>query len=305
MDRQPPGDRIAVTCLNADSTALSSGPASTTKPNGCRTTCGDCTLRHLCLALCLDVDELTSFADLVGNWRVVHHREALFRRGDHLRSLYVLRTGSIKTVVSGPDGSEHVSGFRIAGEILGLDAIVHGEHACDAVALEYSTVCVIPFLALETLCGKLAHLQQHFHRVLSAEIVRGTTWAMVLAAMKAEQRVAAFLLDISKRLQQRGYSHRNLTLRMSREDIGNHLGMRLETVSRTLSQFQQEGLLRVNDRHIVLTDLERLRTMSALHAGAPSLQMAPANGPVAALTPTVAFSGSRFCAAGLTALSAA
>lgn len=220
--------------------------------------CSSCALRHICMASSLGDADVLRLHDVVRNWRMVKQGQALYRAGDPFQSIYVLRSGSFKTVLSHENGREYVSGFFLPGETVGLDGIATDVHTCDAIALEDSAVCVIPFHLLETLCREVKSLQQHVHRLLSAEIVRETGQMMLLGNLSAEQRVASFLLSISDRLRRRGYSSTAFTLRMTREDIGSYLGMTLETVSRTLSRFQQEGLIRVRGKQIELLDPEAL-----------------------------------------------
>lgn len=231
---------------------------ATEKASGPAAQCSSCALRHLCMASNLDEPDVARLTDVVRNWRVVRQGQALYRAGDPFQSIYALRSGSFKTVVQHQNGKEYVSGFLLPGETLGLDGICTESHTCDAIALEDSTVCVIPFQLLEALCREIQSLQQHVHRMMSAEIVREAGQMMLLGNLTAEQRVASFLLNVSDRLRRRGYSPRDFTLRMTREDIGSHLGITLETVSRTLSRFQQEGIIRVNGKRITLLDREAL-----------------------------------------------
>ncbi|TPQ30084.1 helix-turn-helix domain-containing protein [Cupriavidus pinatubonensis] len=218
--------------------------------------CSACALRHICLASSLDEKEAARLRGVVLNWRTVRQGRVLYRAGDPFHSVYALRSGSFKTVLSHQSGREYVSGFFLPGETLGLDGIATEQHTCDAVALEDSAVCVIPFHLLESLCREVKPLQQHVHKMLSAEIVRETGQRMLLGNLTAEQRVAAYLLEISARFERRGYSATDFTLRMTREEIGSYLGLTLETVSRTLSRFQQEGMIRVHGKQITLCDLE-------------------------------------------------
>lgn len=235
-------------------------PATDSDAGTCRhqARCSGCALRHLCMASCLGDDSIGRLETVVSHWRMVHRGEALFRAGDPFQSLYALRSGSIKTVTGDAGGCEHVTGFYMVGETLGLGAISNGEYDCDAIALEDSAVCVIPFAPMEALCRDLKPLQQHFHRMLSTEIVREARQMALLSGMNSEQRVAAFLVNLSRRLQQRGYSPRNFTLRMTRDEIGNYLGIKLETVSRAFSRFQRDGFLRVDGKHVELFDVEAL-----------------------------------------------
>ncbi|MCX7163470.1 MAG: helix-turn-helix domain-containing protein, partial [Rhodocyclales bacterium] len=156
-----------------------------------------------------------------------------------------------------------VTGFQMAGEILGMDGISTEVHACNAVALEDSEVCLIPFTELENLSSEIRTLQHHLHKVMSREIVRDHGVMMLLGTMRAEERLAAFLLNLSQRFTARGYSPAEFHLRMTREEIGSYLGLKLETVSRAFSRFQDEGLISVQQKHIRILDIRRLKTLLA------------------------------------------
>jgi CRP/FNR family transcriptional regulator, anaerobic regulatory protein len=149
----------------------------------------------------------------------------------------------------------------MAGEVLGLDGIAESNHVCEAVALEDSQVCVVPYSNLETLSREFTQLQRHFHRILGREIVRDHDMMRVLGSMRADERVAAFLLNLAQRLEHRGFSSTSLVLRMTREEIGTYLGLQLETVSRCLSKFQDEGALKVRYRNIQFIDKHKLQAL--------------------------------------------
>jgi CRP/FNR family transcriptional regulator len=191
---------------------------------------------------------------LVAGRRRLAHGESLFRAGDRFDAVYAVWTGFFKTVVATRQGREQVTGFQMAGELLGLDGIAAGRHEVDAIALEDSQVCVIPYVELQTLAPKLPSLQRQFNRLMSREIVNDHSTMVQLGSMYAEERVAAFLLDLTHRLQARGFSASSVLLRMSREEMGSFLGLKLETVSRALSKFQASGLLFVRQRQIRITD---------------------------------------------------
>jgi CRP/FNR family transcriptional regulator len=188
-------------------------------------------------------DELPKLEALICTARNVRRGEALYRSGDPFYSLYAVRSGSLKTMMTHRDGREQVTGLRLAGEAFGLDGISEDNHACSAVALEDSTVCIIPYVALKHLCREISSMQERLHKLMGEQIVREATQMMVLGALSADERVAAFLFDVSERNARRGYSLAEFNLRMTREEIGSYLGMTLETVSRTLSRFQRRGLI--------------------------------------------------------------
>ena len=189
----------------------------------------------------------------------VSQGDALFRAGDRFDSLFAVWTGFFKTVLTTAQGREQVTGFEMAGDLLGLDGIYADRHAVDAIALEDSQVCVIPFGALQSLAREEPMLQQRLHRLMSLEIVSDHRAMLHLGSMYAEERLAVFLLDLAARLEARGYSGSSLLLRMSRAELGSYLGLKLETVSRTLSRFQANGLLHVSHREVRITDPEGLR----------------------------------------------
>jgi len=221
--------------------------------------CSSCNLRELCMPLGLSHDELDRIDDLVANRRKVKRGAPLFRNGDSFTSLYAIRTGFFKTCIASEDGRHQVTGFQMAGEIVGLDGIVNDHHTCDAIALEDAEVCVMPFDRIEDLSHQIHALQRHVHKIMSREIVREHGVMLLLGSMRAEERLAAFLLNLVQRLHARGFSQSELVLRMTREEIGSYLGLKLETVSRTFSKFVEEGIVEVKQRHVRIVDSEALR----------------------------------------------
>jgi CRP/FNR family transcriptional regulator len=223
--------------------------------------CSNCNLRELCLPLDMSEAQLERLDAMVAQRRNVARGHALFHAGDVFHALYAVRTGFFKTSVASEDGREQVTGFQMAGELLGLDGIGTDRHTCDAFALEDSQVCLIPFDQFEALSREFSDLQRHFHRIMSREIVRDHGVMLLLGSMRAEERLAAFLLNLTQRLRARGFSASSLLLRMTREEIGSFLGLKLETVSRTFSKFQEAGLLDVKQRQILVLDPEGLREL--------------------------------------------
>jgi len=221
--------------------------------------CSSCSLRELCLPVGLTQSDLARLDTLVNTRRNVARGDLLFRAGDAFQSLFAVRTGFFKTCVSSEDGRDQVTGFQMAGELLGLDGISSERHNCNAVALEDSQLCVIPYSQLEELSREFGELQRQFHKIMSREIVRDHGVMLLLGSMRAEERLAAFLLNLAQRLQARGFSASSLVLRMTREEIGSYLGLKLETVSRTFSKFNDDGLLEVKQRDIHIKDQEGLQ----------------------------------------------
>nr|AAW66138.1 global transcriptional regulator [Rubrivivax gelatinosus] len=234
-------------------------PASRLEPF--KVACSICNLRELCLPVGMSNDQLERLDTMVATRRSVPRGETLFRAGDPFLSLYAVRTGFFKTCVSSEDGRDQVTGFQMAGELLGLDGIGTDRHTCDSVALEDSQVCVIPFQQLEDLSREFSDLQRQLHKIMSREIVRDHGVMLLLGSMRAEERLAAFLLNLTQRLQTRGFSPHSLILRMTREEIGSYLGLKLETVSRTFSKFQDDGILEVKQRQIRVLDPQALQKL--------------------------------------------
>jgi len=223
--------------------------------------CANCTMRHTCMPSNLSAGEYAKLDGVISSSRIVKRGDFLYRAGDEFQSIYAVRTGSFKTVIVHRDGREQVTGFHIAGEPLGMDGISTEMHNCDAVALEDSMICVIPFHLLELLCSEMKVMQHHVHKMMSGEIVRESGLMMLLGNLSAEERLSAFLLNMSVRLAARGYSAHEFVLRMTREEMGSYLGITLETVSRMLSKFQKQHLIEVHGKQIRIVDIDGLKNI--------------------------------------------
>ncbi len=221
--------------------------------------CSSCSLRELCLPIGLSRDEVKQLDAVIRQSKSVKKGAYLFRSGEEFKSLYAIRAGFLKACLSSQDGREQVTGFFMSGDLIGLDGISNNVHGCDAIALEDSELCELPFSRLEEIGRAVPSLQTHFYRLMSKEIVRDQGVMVLLGNMKAEERLATFLLNISQRLYCRGFAANNFILRMTREEIGSYLGLKLETVSRTLSKFQTDGLIEVNHKHIKLVSPKKLQ----------------------------------------------
>ena len=223
--------------------------------------CSSCCLKGVCLPCDLGRAEIDRFDEITATKRKVVRGASLYLTGDRFETLYAVRSGAFKTVGVSRHGEEKVTGFHLPGELLGLDAISNGSHSYNAVALEDSEVCLIPFAELEQLANSMPALQHQLLRLVSSDISRDHGLMLLLGSMTAEQRLAAFLLSLSRRHQRLGFSASHFILRMTREEIGNYLGLTLETVSRLLSRFQREDLIAVRQRDIELKDADRLMEM--------------------------------------------
>jgi len=226
-----------------------------------QTACSSCNLRELCMPGGLSQDEIVQLDSLVASRRRVKRGETLFRAGDPFDALFAVRVGFFKTRVTAEDGRDQVTGLQMPGELLGLDGIATERHTVDAVALEDSEVCHIAYGDLERLSVQFTPLQHQFHKVMSREIVRENGVMMLLGSMRAEERLATFLLNLANRFRSRGYSQAEFMLRMTREEIGSYLGLKLETVSRRFSRFADEGLLSVHNKAVHILDLAGLKAV--------------------------------------------
>jgi CRP/FNR family transcriptional regulator len=224
-------------------------------------TCSSCNLRELCLPQGLDQEDLERVEQVVYARRRIRRGEALFNTGGDFNAIYAIRSGFFKTSVIDGEGREQVTGFFMGGELLGMDGIGAGHYNGTAIALEDSEVCVMPFNLVEDMSREIPKLQRHLHSVLAREIVRDHGVMMLLGSMRAEERLAAFLLNLSKRFTRRGYSPSEFHLRMTREEIGSFLGLKLETVSRLFSKFQEDGLIEVQQKHVRIRDSEGLEQL--------------------------------------------
>lgn len=241
-------------CL--DSNVISVHPMN---PETIKVACSNCNLRELCMPIGFNPDDMDKLDAVVATRRKVKQGDMLFSNGDPFTSLYAIRTGFFKTCISSEDGREQVTGFQMAGEIIGLDGIVSDFHSCNAVALEDADVCVMPFANVEELSREFPVLQRHVHKIMSREIVRENGVMMLLGNMRAEERLAAFLLNLVQRLHARGFSQSEMVLRMTREEIGSYLGLKLETVSRTFSKFSDEGIVEVKQRYVRIIEPDALK----------------------------------------------
>lgn len=227
-----------------------------------KTPCSCCNLRELCLPADLSASEMGRIENLICNKRIYATGEYLFRTGDRFSALHAIRSGSFKTRVLHEDGREQLTSFMLAGEFIGLDAISTELHTCEAVAMERSEVCELPFASLEHLSREIPSLQRHLHKIMSRKILRDQGILLLLGSMRAEERLAAFLLNLSQHNAALGLISTELRLKMSRLEIGSYLGLKLETISRAFSRFQEEGLLQVQARYIEILDLPRLRILA-------------------------------------------
>lgn len=224
--------------------------------------CGNCRLNSICLPLTLESDDVQQLDDIIQRSKPVQKGQHLYREGDEFQSVYAVRSGALKAYKTTDDGREQVTGFYFPGEILGMDGISKNTHASSAKTLETSAVCEIPFNSLSKLSSLMPNLQHHFFRLMSREITEDQVLITLLSKNSADERVAALLLSISTRNARRKLSATHFRLPMSRVDIGNYLGLTVETVSRVFSRMQKMDILRVDNKEIEILDMPGVRGMA-------------------------------------------
>ncbi|HEY9050087.1 MAG TPA: fumarate/nitrate reduction transcriptional regulator Fnr [Gammaproteobacteria bacterium] len=234
------------------------------KLSALKTACKSCKLHDLCLPLGLDLGDIDKLDSIIKRRKPLQKGEYLFHNGDNFHSIYAVRSGSIKTYSESEQGDEQITGLYLPGELLGLDAIHNNQHPCSAIALETTSLCEIPFDILEDLSEEVHGLHHQLFRIMSKEIASDQTLLMLMAQKNAEERLAAFLVNLSSRLKQRSFSETEFYLSMSRKDIGNYLGLTIETISRTFSRFQSEGLLETQRKYVKILKLEELKALAGL-----------------------------------------
>lgn len=226
--------------------------------------CSVCVLGQFCLPVGISASDIAKIDTLVKDRVHLQKGEALYRYGDPLNAVFSVRFGTLKTEYGLEDGRQQVIGFHLPGDILGLDGIGDGHYQSEAIALEESEVCIIRYAAFEDLARQIPVLQQQFHRILSRELTQDQRHLLSLGSLRAEERLAAFLLNLSQRLAARGYQDNQFDLRMSRVEIGSYLGIQIETVSRMLSRFAESGLIQIKQRHIKLIDMDGLYELAGV-----------------------------------------
>lgn len=224
--------------------------------------CAQCRLNAICLPISLHIEDIDRVNNIIQRGRPLQKGESLFRTKDDFTAIFAVRSGSVKTIAITDDGQEQVTGFYLPGEILGMDGISTNVHTNTAIAMETTAICEIPFSQMEGLTSSIPSLQRHMFKILGKEISADQQLITLLSKSSADEKVATFLLSISSRNHRRNLSATSFRLPMSRADIGNYLGLTVETVSRCLSRFQKQGLISADKREIDLTNIEDLRTLA-------------------------------------------
>lgn len=244
--------------LNNSDSPYSEAPC----PHDFQVNCGTCRLNAICLPLALEHDDIAQLDSIIQRSKPLQKNQYLYREGDEFQSVFAVRSGALKAYKTTDDGREQVTGFYFPGEILGMDGIGNNSHASSARALETAAVCEIPFASLANLSTLMPNLQRHFFQLMSREIIEDQLLITLLSKNSAEQRVAALMLSIANRNARRKLSATKFRLPMSRVDIGNYLGLTVETVSRVFSRMQKMDMLRVDNKEIEILDPQGIRSLA-------------------------------------------
>ncbi|HCA75293.1 MAG: fumarate/nitrate reduction transcriptional regulator Fnr [Pseudomonadota bacterium] len=220
--------------------------------------CQSCSFSHLCLPVSLNKTELDSLDDIIERKKPLHKHDKLVKAGDKFNSLYAVRAGSFKSFVSSKDGEEQIIGFHFPGDIIGFDALRENAHQSYTQALETAMVCELPYETLDKMAVQFPKLRHQIMSFMSAEIKQDHDLMMLLNKRTAEERLIYFLAHLSKRFEDRGFSPRQYNLSMTRNEIGNYLGLTVETISRLLTRFQKEGIIKVDGKLITILDFEAM-----------------------------------------------
>lgn len=231
-----------------------------------QTNCASCRLNSLCLPISLKLSDISRLDEIVQRGRPVQKGDHVYHAGDKFKSVYAVRSGAIKTVSVTRDGQEQVTGFYLPGEIIGMDGLATNQHSNAAIALETSAICEIPFSRLEDLSAQLPSLQRRFFQLMSKEIANDQQLITLLSKNSADERIAALLLSISARNHARGLSAEEFYLPMSRSDIGNFLGLTIETVSRVMGRIHKLGVIELDKKHVCIRDMDALRSLATPEA---------------------------------------
>jgi CRP/FNR family transcriptional regulator len=222
--------------------------------------CINCSLDSICIPRGLSASEVDSISQVINRKKTLQRGEFLYRDGDKFRGLLAIKSGTAKLIADDHHGNEHILNILLPGELLGFDGLHNDQHNCSAVALETLSFCELPANNLEELCQQVPSLMRELFRHTGSKINDDRNM-IVINKRPAEERLAAFLVSLSDRFRKRGFSSSEFTLPLTRQEIGNHLGLALETISRLLKKFQNSGLINVKNKHIKIKDIDSLRNL--------------------------------------------
>lgn len=224
--------------------------------------CQTCSIKRLCLPMMLADSEIEHLDNIIERKKVLKKGEFLFQAGDPFDAIYAIRSGSLKSYTISAEGIEQLTGFHLPGEIVGLNAVSSTNYPSFSKALETSLVCSIPFDRLEELSRDLPGLQSQLFRIMSSEIRDDQDLMMLLSKKHADERLASFVMNLSARYKRRGLSAKEFLLSMTRGDIGNYLGLAVETVSRIMTRLQKNDLIEIKDRYLCIKDIDALSKLA-------------------------------------------
>ncbi|MGY6275529.1 helix-turn-helix domain-containing protein [Methylomonas sp. MgM2] len=222
--------------------------------------CNNCSLDNICLPRGLSQAEIDNISKVVKAKKTIQRGDFIYREGDSFKGILAIKSGSAKLVANDSHGNEHILNILLPGELLGFDGLSDEKHSCAAIALETMTFCLLPADSMDQLFQNLPSLTRELFRHTGEKMLEDKN-QLVLSKRPAEERLAYFLISLSQRLKRRGFSSSEFKLSLTRQEIGNHLGLALETVSRLLKKFQQDGLITVRNRFITIKDINLLKTL--------------------------------------------
>ncbi len=222
--------------------------------------CNNCGLDNICLPRGLSQAEIDNISKVVKAKKTLQRGDFIYREGDNFKGILAIKSGSAKLIANDSHGNEHILNILLPGELLGFDGLSTEKHGCAAIALETMTFCILPADSMDQLFQKLPSLTRELFRHSGEKMLEDKN-QLVLSKRPAEERLAYFLISLSERLKRRGFSSSEFKLSLTRQEIGNHLGLALETVSRLLKKFQDENLITVQNRFIQITDINSLKAL--------------------------------------------
>jgi len=226
--------------------------------------CQDCSISQLCIPYSLNEEELESLDNIIDRKKPIQKGQEIFKAGQEMKSLYAIRSGTLKSYTITEQGDEQITSFHLAGDLVGFDGISTGTHPSFSQALETSMICEIPYDTLDNLSVTMPKLRQQILRLMSSEIVGDQNMILLLSKKNAEERLASFIHNLSTRFSERGFSPREFRLSMTRGDIGNYLGLTVETISRLLGRFQKSEMIAVKGKYISILDEEKLAELAGV-----------------------------------------
>lgn len=231
-------------------------------PHDKKVSCGNCRLNTICLPISLHIDDIDRLNSIIQRGKPLQKGDYLYRANDPFDSVYAIRSGAVKAMSISDNGEEQVTGFYLPGEVVGMEGIAENRYTNSVIALETASVCEIPFNRMEDLSLQIPNLQRHFFQLMSREITQDQQIITLLSKSSAEERIAALLLSISSRNSRRQLSANVFRLPMSRTDIGNYLGLTIETVSRIFTRLQKQDVIAVDKKEIVINNMDTLRSIA-------------------------------------------